>query len=127
MQKNRYVEFMLADLIGIGCNFLSRFLFQEALSFELSVLLSYFVGTVTAYSVLGSAFTKRKKSLFKFVTLNIAGLLQTFIVSIWIFAVLENDVAEDIACTTAHCVALGCLIITDYISHSRMSPAKRRA
>ena len=115
------------DVKGIGCNFLNRFLFQEAFSFELSVLLSYFVGAVTAYSMLGSAMLKRKKSVFKFISFNIAGVLQTFFVSLWIFAVLENEVSEDIACTTAHSVALGCLLITDYLFNTGMSPAKRNA
>lgn len=118
---------MLADLISVGCNFLSRFLFQEAFSFELAIILSYFFGAITAFSLLTPVFAKHKSSIFKYVTLNIAGVIQTFIVSIWIFAVLENDVAEDIACTTAHSVALGCLIISDYLSHSRMSPSKRNA
>ena len=127
MHKNRFFDFMLADLISVGCNFLSRFLFQEAFSFELAIILSYCFGAITAFSLLTPVFAKHKSSIFKYVTLNIAGVIQTFIVSIWIFAVLENDVAEDIACTTAHSVALGCLIISDYLSHSRMSPSKRNA
>ena len=127
MHKNRYFDFMLADLISVGCNFLSRFLFQEAFSFELAIILSYCFGAITAFSLLTPVFAKHKSSIFKYVTLNIAGVIQTFIVSIWIYAVLESDVPSDVACTTAHSVALGCLLLTNYFAHNKMRAAKRKA
>lgn len=127
MHKKRYFDFMLADLISVGCNFLSRFLFQEAFSFELAIILSYCFGAITAFSLLTPVFAKHKSSVFKYITLNIAGVIQTFIVSIWIYAVIESDVAPDIACTTAHSVALGCLLVTNYLAHSKMRVAKRKA
>lgn len=127
MQKNTFADIMLAEMVGIGCNFLIRFLFQEVISFEFSVVLSYLFGAVTTFCLLVPVFSKTKNSMFKFVTMNIAGLLQTFIVSIWIFAVLESDVTKDVACTTAHSVALGCLVVTNYLAYNKMRPARKRA
>lgn len=118
---------MLADLISVGCNFLSRFLFQEVFCFELAIIISYFFGAITAFSLLTPVFAKHKSSIFKYITINIAGVIQTFIVSIWIYAVIESDVPSDVACTTAHSVALGCLLLTNYYAHSRLRADKRKA
>ncbi len=119
-----------AAFLGVGglaalANFGSRFIFGLVVGFELSVLLAFFVGLSSAF-LMNRAFvfsdareTTWRVEAFRFVVVNLAGLVVTLVVAVLALqgiGQLFGDTRWDEG--LAHILGLGCTAVTSYIAHS---------
>ena len=102
------ILFILTGGLSAIINLSSRIIISNFLRFEISVLISYFIGMITAYYlakkyVFLNVKKSYKKSLPIFALVNFVAVLQTFFISkyirIWVMNIFNN------------------LMIIDFISH----------
>jgi putative flippase GtrA len=85
----QFYRFLLTGGIAACVNLGSRFLYEHALPYVVAVILAYLTGMVTAY-ILARVFVftgsqrGHVESSFRFLVVNIAGILQTTIVSVFL-------------------------------------------
>lgn len=110
-------------------NLLSRFLLSKFVSFEIAIVVAYIVGMGVAFILFkffafpeNDSNRSRKQEVIRFIVVNLWGLLQTLIVSVFIlehllpfFNILMFQ--EEIA----HVLALSLLVVTSYIGHKHFT------
>ena len=106
--NKEFILFILTGGLSATINLSSRIIISNFLIFEISVLISYLIGMITAYYlakkyVFLNSKKSYKKSLPIFALVNLVAVLQTFFISkyirIWLMNIFNN------------------LIIIDFISH----------
>ena len=106
--NNQFILFLLTGGFSAIINLTSRIIISNFLRFEVSVLIAYFIGMLTAFFLAKKyVFLNIKKSDKKsfpiFALVNFVAILQTFLISkyirIWLINISDN------------------LIIIDFISH----------
>ena len=106
--NNQFILFLLTGGFSAIINLTSRIIISNFLRFEVSVLIAYFIGMVTAFFLAKKyVFLNIKKSDKKsfpiFALVNFVAILQTFLISkyirIWLINISDN------------------LIFIDFISH----------
>jgi len=107
-------------------NFVSRIIFNFWFSFEVSVVLAYLIGMITAY-ILTKIFVFKAKSVglvsssIKFTIVNILAVLQTYFISVYLYYWLNNNINFDYNKEIAHFVVIAFPVITSYIGHKYYS------
>ena len=107
-------------------NFVSRIIFNFWFSFEVSVVLAYLIGMITAY-ILTKIFVFKAKSVglvsssIKFTIVNILAVLQTYFISVYLYYWLNNNINFDYNKEIAHFVGIEFPVITSYIGHKYFS------
>lgn len=107
-------------------NFVSRIIFNFWFSFEVSVVLAYLIGMITAY-ILTKIFVFKAKSVglvsssIKFTIVNILAVLQTYFISVYLYYWLNNNINFDYNKEVAHFVGIAFPVITSYIGHKYYS------
>jgi len=128
-------EFMLFLMVGgfaAGVNVVSRYLFNEIMSFELAVLPAYLAGMATAY-VLSKRFVfaasgrKAHDEFIRFTLVNIFAALQVWLISVGLARLLFPAIgwnwhSEDVA----HMIGVAAPVITSYFGHRYFSFAKAK-
>ena len=108
LTNKEFILFILTGGLSATINLSSRIIISNFLIFEISVLISYLIGMITAYYlakkyVFLNSKKSYKKSLPIFALVNFVAVLQTFFISkyirIWLMDIFNN------------------LIIIDFISH----------
>ena len=95
-------------------NFVSRIIFNFWFSFEVSVVLAYLIGMITAY-ILTKIFVFKAKSVglvsssIKFTIVNILAVLQTYFISVYLYYWLNNNINFDYNKEIAHFVGIAFL------------------
>lgn len=119
--------FILTSSTSAVFNFSSRILFNQWFSFTISIFLAYCIGITVAY-VLARLFvfnkvkTSIKGSAFKFIIVNIFGMLQTWLISMLLaYRVLPYYGVEQYVPEIAHFTALSTLAFTSYFGHKYFS------
>ena len=106
--NKEFILFILTGGLSAIINLSSRIIISNFLGFEISVLISYLIGMITAYYlakkyVFLNSKKSYKKSLPIFALVNFVAVLQTFFISkyirIWLMNIFNN------------------LMIIDFISH----------
>ena len=126
MNKKEFILFVAAGGFAALVNFVSRIIFNFWLSFEVSVVLAYLIGMITAY-ILTKIFVFKAKSVglvsssIKFTIVNILAVLQTYFISVYLYYWLNNNINFDYNKEIAHFVGIAFPVITSYIGHKYYS------
>ena len=125
--RRQFVLFLITGGIAALINIASRIGFSKVLRFELAVLAAYAIGMVTAY-VLARKFvflqTRQSvsRSFAAFALVNLAAVLQTWLVSIglrsWLLPVLGAAALVDLI---AHSFGVVVPVITSFFGHKYVS------
>lgn len=118
-----FVRFVVASGTSAVFNFCSRILFSLVMSYSMAIIAAYGVGMAIAYTLNRKfVFSRGQASnvgeIWRFVTINMIGVLQTLAVSLMmvelILPVLGIDrYREEIG----HVVGLSTLAFTSYLGH----------
>ena len=125
--KKQFLIFLLTGGIAAVSNILSRLGLSKILQFELAILIAYLIGMIVAY-ILAKKFvffnSKKsiKSSLAGFALINLLAIMQTWLVSIGIKAILIQFIEtiffiELIAHTTGVLVP----VFTSFFGHKYIS------
>ncbi len=119
--------FLFTGGVAAIVNVISRVGFSQLLRFELSVLLAYCVGMLTAY-VLARKFvflqsrTSVRRSFAAFALVNLFAVLQTWLVSVglrnWLLPLLGIVVLTDLI---AHGIGVAVPVLSSYFGHKHIS------
>jgi len=126
MNKKEFILFVAAGGFAALVNFVSRIIFNFWFSFEVSVVLAYLIGMITAY-ILTKIFVFKAKSVglvsssIKFTIVNILAVLQTYFISVYLYYWLNNNINFDYNKEIAHFVGIAFPVITSYIGHKYFS------
>jgi putative flippase GtrA len=126
MNKKEFILFVAAGGFAALVNFVSRIIFNFWFSFEVSVVLAYLIGMITAY-ILTKIFVFKAKSVglvsssIKFTIVNILAVLQTYFISVYLYYWLNNNINFDYNKEVAHFVGIAFPVITSYIGHKYYS------
>ena len=126
MNKKEFILFVAAGGFAALGNFVSRIIFNFWFSFEVSVVLAYLIGMITAY-ILTKIFVFKAKSVglvsssIKFTIVNILAVLQTYFISVYLYYWLNNNINFDYNKEIAHFVGIAFPVITSYIGHKYYS------
>ena len=126
MNKKEFILFVAAGGFAALVNFVSRIIFNFWFSFEVSVVLAYLIGMITAY-ILTKIFVFKAKSVglvsssIKFTIVNILAVLQTYFISVYLYYWLNNNINFDYNKEVAHFVGIAFPVITSYIGHKYFS------
>ena len=125
--KRQFVLFLITGGIAALINIASRIGFSQVLRFELAVLAAYAIGMVTAY-VLARRYVflqtqqSVKRSFAAFALINLAAVLQTWLVSIgirsWLFPIIGVAALVDLI---AHSFGVVVPVITSFFGHKYVS------
>ena len=104
LTNKEFILFILTGGLSATINLSSRIIISNFLIFEISVLISYLIGMITAYYLAKKyVFLNIKKSYKKsfpiFALVNFVAVLQTFLISkyirIWLMNLFDNYITID--------------------------------
>ena len=125
--KRQFFLFLITGGVAALINIGSRIGFSQVLRFELAVLAAYAIGMVTAYAlarryVFLQTQQSVKRSFAAFALINLAAVLQTWLVSIgirtWLLPVIGVAALVDLI---AHSFGVVVPVITSYFGHKYVS------
>ncbi len=121
--KKEFPLFILAGLIAAFINILSRVILTIFLSFEISVIVAYFLGMFTAFLLTKKFVFKTTKKSFKrsfaaFSLVNLIAIFQTWIVSLFIKFWLLNFISSvPIVELISHSFGVAIPVFTSFFGH----------
>ena len=131
MVSRQFTTFLATGAIAALVNVISRVGFSKFLHFELSVLMAYGVGMITAY-VLARKFvflqsrTSVSRSFAAFALVNLFAVLQTWLVSVglrnWLLPLLGIVVMSELI---AHSIGVAVPVLSSYFGHKHISFRQR--
>ena len=85
--NSEFVRFLLTGGLAAAVNIISRWFLSTVMSFEAAVVVAYLIGMITAFSLARQYVFERSKrhvrsEAARFVLVNLAALLQVWIVSV---------------------------------------------
>ncbi len=122
-EKRQFILFIITGGTSALINILSRIILSNFLRFEISILISYGIGMITAFLLAKRfVFLNSKKSIKKsfpaFALVNLISVLQTFFVSIfiknWLIIFFDNLSFIELI---SHTCGLGILVFTSFYGH----------
>jgi len=126
-----FIKFLLINGFAGFVNFFSRFFYNLFADYRRSVILAYLTGMVVAFSfsrsfIFGKSDHGIKKEILFFILVNIAGLLQAYIISVglaeYIFPLLHFYWNKD---AIAHFIGISFPAFTSYIGHKYFTFRKK--
>lgn len=126
-QRRKFSIFVLTGGVAALVNVASRVGFSSFIRFELSILLAYGVGMITAYIlarkfVFQSSRTTIKRSFAAFALVNLFAVLQTWLVSMgmrnWFLPLLGIVAFKDLL---AHSFGVVVPVFSSYFGHKYIS------
>lgn len=125
--KRQFLLFLITGGIAATVNVISRIGFSQVLRFELAILAAYGIGMITAY-ILARRFvfirTRQsvKRSFAAFALVNLAAVLQTWLVSMgirgWLLPILGAAALVDLI---AHSFGVVVPVVTSFFGHKYVS------
>jgi putative flippase GtrA len=125
--SNQFLRFLVAGGIAALANFFSRFIYSEYVSFEISIVFAYLTGFVTAfilmkYTVFKPKNSQASKELAYFFAVNLAAILQTWIISIYLANyLLVDQLSQFSAQSVAHLIGVLFPVFTSFIGHKYLT------
>jgi putative flippase GtrA len=125
--QRQFMLFLLTGGLAAAVNFGSRILYNLWLGFSASVILAYLTGMVTAFVLAKRfVFTESRQSLHRsalfFILVNIAAVLQTWVVSMTLaYYLLPAMGIFTLSREMAHAAGIAVPVFTSYIGHKRWS------
>lgn len=127
----KYFKFLIAAGLSVPVNIGSRILFSYYVPFMVAIVLSHFVGMITAFiSTRAFVFKSSRKSwvgeLGRFTVVNIVSLAQTWIVSVAVLYIVIPHIGYTIMPElTAHVIGLATSSLTSFFGHRHYSFRER--
>lgn len=127
MINRRFFYFSLAGGTAALVNFGSRIAFSHFMAYALAIVLAYCLGMLTAFLlnrvfVFTDAVTPLRHQALWFVTINVAAVLQTLLVSLllarWVFPWLGMTFHPEVV---AHAFGVVVPVVTSYVGHKRLT------
>lgn len=105
--------------MAAALNFGSRFVYSLVVDFSTAVVLAYVTGMVLAYwlfstRVFKESATSRLQSTYRFVLVNLFGIFQTWLVSIWVLSLIGQSSLNE---ALAHLAGMSLATISSYFGH----------
>jgi len=122
-----FIGFVIASAIAAGVNFLSRILLNYIFSYEVSIIIAFFFGMITAFSlnkifVFKPIESKTVNRFIYFTLINIFALIITLLISIlfsrYIFPAINWRYYP---ATTAHMLGIVAPIFTSFYLHKKFT------
>jgi putative flippase GtrA len=123
LASREVIRFLLAGGFAAAANIGSRMIFSLYMSFELSIILAYCVGLSVAFTLMHRfVFERSERSLntqlLRFIAVNLAALVQIFIISwglnLLFMQLTDNDLLSE---TAAHTIGVLVPAFTSYLAH----------
>lgn len=124
---NEITRFLVVGGVSAALNWSSRFLFSLWFTFEVAVVLAFFVGLVSGFILMRLfVFTNGAKSMMQqagyFVAVNGLALLQTWLISVllsrYLFPYIGLTYGAD---GLAHLIGIMAPIVTSYMGHKHFT------
>ncbi len=122
--RREAVRFLAVGIVAAAANFGSRFAFSVVVPFATAVVLAFFVGLTTAFVLNRSFVFVRAQSTpwageaLRFTIVNLAGLVLTLAVSVWLAQSLLPAVGVERGREAiAHFCGIGATVVTSYAAH----------
>lgn len=126
-RSKQFLLFIVTGGIAAIANFGSRFVFNLFTSFELSVILAYLVGMITAF-ILAKLFVFKEschstsRSFIWFTLVNLIAIAQTYLISIGLYYYGFPSLGyEWYPAATAHAIGVVFPVFTSFIGHKYLS------
>lgn len=119
----QFYRFLIAGGIAAGVNYGSRFVLNLFFSFEISVVIAYLLGMLTAFPlmrvlVFAAEQGSYRTQMSRFLGVNLLGIAQTFLISVFLnrvaFPAIHFEFHPE---AIAHFVGLITPILTNYAGH----------
>jgi putative flippase GtrA len=129
--KLNFLAFLITGAIAAIFNFFIRIIFNLFYSFEISIILSYLLAMVLAFFLKKKfVFTKSGQalhlSILFFLIVNLVGMLQTWIVTMWSYQILFNFFKISFyPREISHLLGISAPIFTSYFGHKYFTFAKK--
>lgn len=121
--SKQFLAFLLTGGISAIVNFISRIFYNQYCDFSTAVILAYITGMICAF-LLAKLFVFRKsqqtlhKSILYFMLVNIAGILQTWAVSMGLDVFLLPTLGVRIYTREiAHAIGITVPVFTSFLGH----------
>ena len=125
--SRQFIIFLVTGGLAAAVNFGSRILYNQWVSFSVSVVLAYLTGMVTAfvlarYFVFTESSQSMQRSALWFVVVNIVAVIQTWVISMLLaYYLLPRMGFSRFIPEIAHAVGVVVPVFTSYLGHKRFS------
>lgn len=122
---NDFILFVVAGGTAAFVNFISRIFLNNLFSFEVSIVIAYVFGMITAYFLTRFFVFKSNvnvaSSSLKFVIVNIFAVVQTYFISVYLYIFLCDFSFLPFQKEISHFVGISFPVFTSYIGHKYWS------
>ncbi|MEZ8150925.1 GtrA family protein [Vibrio splendidus] len=125
--SKQFLMFLCTGGFAAAVNFGSRIFFNQFMSFSSAIILAYIMGMITAFSLAKLFVFKESKhsaakSAFYFTLVNIAAVIQTWAVSVFLaYYVLPSVGISTYVEEISHFVGVVVPVFTSFIGHKHLS------
>ncbi|MFA0132060.1 GtrA family protein [Vibrio splendidus] len=125
--SKQFLMFLCTGGFAAAVNFGSRIFFNQFMSFSSAIILAYIMGMITAFSLAKLFVFKESKhsaakSAFYFTLVNIAAVIQTWAVSVFLaYYVLPSVGISTYVDEISHFVGVVVPVFTSFIGHKHLS------
>jgi putative flippase GtrA len=125
--SRQFIIFLVTGGFAAAVNFGSRIVYNQWVSFSVSVVLAYLTGMVTAfvlarYFVFTESSQSMQRSALWFVVVNIVAVIQTWVISMLLaYYLLPRMGFSRFIPEIAHAVGVVVPVFTSYLGHKRFS------
>ena len=125
--SRQFIIFLVTGGLAAAVNFGSRILYNQWVSFSVSVVLAYLTGMVTAfvlarYFVFTESSQSMQRSALWFVVVNIVAVIQTWVISMLLaYYLLPRMGFSRFIPEIAHAIGVVVPVFTSYLGHKRFS------
>ena len=125
--SRQFIIFLVTGSFAAAVNFGSRIVYNQWVSFSVSVVLAYLTGMVTAfvlarYFVFTESSQSMQRSALWFVVVNIVAVIQTWVISMLLaYYLLPRMGFSRFIPEIAHAVGVVVPVFTSYLGHKRFS------
>lgn len=131
-ERRRFVLFLLVGGAAAAVNILSRIALNDAMPYEVAIVVAYLVGMTVAYLlnkyfVFAQSGRSVRSEYFRFALVNLAAVAQVWVVSValarFVFPAAGFAWHAD---TVAHVIGVVVPVFTSYLGHKHFSFARRK-
>jgi len=132
MISRQFIMFLITSGAAAVVNILSRFGFSHIMSYDVAIILAYFIGMTTAYIlakfyVFAPSGKTTQTEMGGFFLVNMVALFQVWAVSVllarWFFPLINFDFHSELI---AHIIGVASPAFTSYFGHKYISFGKNR-
>ena len=122
--SREFINFVVVGAFAALVNFVSRIFLNFILNYQISVILAYLCGFITAYIIFKRFVFKSdahiSSSLIKFALVNVLTIIQTYFVSVYLNIYLES-IGVPYSKEIAHFIGISVPVISSYFGHKYFS------